>query len=174
MLNRPRKNEPFEKILDVDASMQGTLVFKDPVNLKINGRFEGQLTTKGSLTIGQNATVNANIEGEAIEVAGKVTGDIVAKRELKLDGTAQVIGNIVTPTLVIDKGAIFDGRSKMLAGKEGARWMSVEEVARYLEVDPQTIQDWASSSKIPCQRDGQEWRFEKSRIDDWVISEKIR
>ena len=32
-----------EKILDVDASMQGTLSFNDPVNLRINGKFEGKL-----------------------------------------------------------------------------------------------------------------------------------
>jgi len=50
---RRRKDEEFaEKILDVDASMQGTLAFKDPVNLRINGKFDGKLDTKGSLTIG--------------------------------------------------------------------------------------------------------------------------
>lgn len=174
MLGRNKKGEPVEKVLDVDASMQGTLVFKDPVNLKINGRFEGQLNTKGSLTIGPQATVNANVEGDAIEIAGKVSGDIVARRELRLLGTAQVLGNVTTPTFAIERGAIFDGRSKMVGGKEGSRWMTVEEIARYLEVDPQTILDWAKGSKIPAQREGETWRFEKSKIDDWVISEKIR
>ena len=49
--------EQKEKVLDVDASMQGTLAFKDPVNLRINGKFEGRLETKGFLTIGEHAVV---------------------------------------------------------------------------------------------------------------------
>ena len=53
-MRRRREEEPKEKILDVDASMQGTLSFKDPVNLRINGKFEGKLQTKGSLTIGEH------------------------------------------------------------------------------------------------------------------------
>ena len=46
-----KSTELQEKILDVDASMQGTISFKDPVNLRINGSFEGKLDTRGSLTI---------------------------------------------------------------------------------------------------------------------------
>ena len=70
MLKRD-KNE--KKILDVDASMQGTLTFKDPVNLRINGDFEGKLDTKGILTISANAFVRADINGDEIVISGKVT-----------------------------------------------------------------------------------------------------
>ncbi len=68
-----------EKVLDVDASMQGTMVFKDPVILRINGKFEGSLTTRGNLTIGENAVVDADIEGDDITIAGVVNGNINAK-----------------------------------------------------------------------------------------------
>ena len=53
--DKKQPNDSQGKILDVDASMQGTLSFKDPVNLRINGRFEGRLITKGTLTIGDRA-----------------------------------------------------------------------------------------------------------------------
>ena len=59
MMGKRDKKHEVEKTLDVDASMQGSLIFKDPVNLKINGRFEGTLNTKGNLMIGEHATVNA-------------------------------------------------------------------------------------------------------------------
>jgi len=72
-----------EKVLDIDASIQGNVVFKDPVNLKINGKFEGGLTTKGNLTIGSSADVKADIVGESIIVAGKVVGDIIAQKETR-------------------------------------------------------------------------------------------
>ena len=54
---RKRKVEALqqtgEKVLDVNASMQGTLRFDDPVNLRINGKFEGTLDTKGMLMVGE-------------------------------------------------------------------------------------------------------------------------
>ena len=53
MAIRRRGDASDEKVLEVDASMTGTLTFKDPVNLRINGRFDGTLDTKGSLTIGE-------------------------------------------------------------------------------------------------------------------------
>ena len=55
------KSKLEEKVMDVDASMQGSLSFKDPVNLRINGKFEGTLEVRGNLTIGQNAIVLADI-----------------------------------------------------------------------------------------------------------------
>ena len=79
-----RRDKNEQKILDVDASMQGTLAFRDPVNLRINGNFEGKLDTKGSLTIGDNASVRADIKGEEIMIGGKVVGNILAEKELKI------------------------------------------------------------------------------------------
>ncbi len=172
-----RKRE--EKILDVDASMQGNMIFKDPVNLRINGTFEGELDTKGSLTIGENASIKANIKGEAIIVAGTVNGNIEASRSLKLVPPAKVVGNITAPVLSVAEGAIFDGRCRMVRGKEarissGKDVLSVEEVANYLEVDSSLILDWATEGKLPGVKEKNTWKFEKARVDDWVANEKIR
>ena len=48
--------------------------FRDPVNLRINGKFEGTLETKGNLIIGQTAVVKAGIIGDDIVVAGRIKG----------------------------------------------------------------------------------------------------
>jgi len=162
-----RKGE--EKILDVDASMQGTLSFKDPVNLRINGKFEGTLDTKGSLNIGEAANVEAHIIGENIIIAGKVKGDIVAKSRLVLLPTASVYGEIKTPKLNIVEGAIFQGRCQMLEDV-----LDAEELARYLEIDLNSILDWASNGKIPAIREGSNFRFERAKIDEWVAAGKIQ
>jgi len=50
--------------------------------------------------------------------------------------------------------------------------MTVEDVARYLKLKPQTIYHWAQEGKIPAAKLGKEWRFRKSIIDRW-IDEKI-
>ncbi len=157
-----------EKILDVDASMQGTLSFKDPVNLRINGKFEGTLDTKGNLTVGETATIDAHIIGENIIIAGRVKGDILAKSRLVLLPTASVHGDIKTPKLNIVEGAIFQGKCQMLEDV-----LDAEELSRYLEIDLNSILDWASSGKIPSVREGSSFKFERVKIDEWVSAGKI-
>lgn len=177
MLGKGKKAE--EKVLDVDASMQGTMSFKDPVNLQINGRFEGTLDTKGTLTIGEKAFVNANIVGDEITIAGRVTGEVIAKKSLKLISPARVDGNIKTPLLEIDKGAVLNGNCQMVSGartssQSGAELMEVEEVARYLEVDSSVVRDWAASGKLPAIKEGDKFHFDKTKIDEWITSERIK
>ena len=69
MLRKKRR-----KSTDINATMQGSLVFSEPVNLRINGRFEGTLNTKGNLMVGENAVVNADIIGEDMILGSRVNG----------------------------------------------------------------------------------------------------
>jgi excisionase family DNA binding protein len=55
--------------------------------------------------------------------------------------------------------------------------MTLEEVAEYLRVKPQTIYTWAQENKIPAAKIGREWRFRKTVIDKWFddqMNEKFR
>ncbi|MDD5431788.1 MAG: polymer-forming cytoskeletal protein [Candidatus Omnitrophica bacterium] len=162
------KKKVEEKTLDVDASMQGSLVFKDPVNLRINGKFEGNLETKGNLTIGNTATVFADIVGDNIIIGGKVKGKIVAKERLTLLPSALVEGDICPAKLNVAEGAILEGKCLMLHDL-----MNSEELARYLEVDLNSIMEWANSGRMPGSKEGSDWRFERKAIDSWVASGKI-
>ena len=177
--NKEVQEEPREKILDVDASMQGSMTFKDPVNLRINGKFEGSLDTKGSLTIGERAIVNADITGEEITIAGRVEGNIAATKSLRLVSPSYVMGDIKAPVLSVEEGAILEGHCSMVSGKrsEGASasaWMTTDEIARYLEVDKSMVDEWAVGGKLPAIKREDGWRFDKAKIDEWVASEKIR
>lgn len=180
MIGRRDKKQDAQRVLDVDASMQGSLVFKDAVNLRINGTFEGTLTTKGSLMIGENAVVSADITGDSIVIAGKVNGEIRAMRELKLIAPACVTGAITTPVLSVAEGAAIDGTVRMLAKPAPAAaaprqgTMSPEELSRYLEVEVAMILDWVNAGKLPGIRDGNAWRFDRTRVDEWVASGKIK
>lgn len=157
-----------EKILDVDAAMQGTLTFKDPVNLRINGKFDGNLETKGNLTIGQTAVVIGDIVGDNIIVGGRAKGRIVAKERLTLLPTAVVEGEIFPTKLNIAEGAILEGQCSMLHD-----FLNAEELARYLEVDMNSVMEWANSGKVPGQKEGAEWKFERKAIDSWIAAGKI-
>ena len=162
------KKKVEEKVLDVDAAMQGTLSFKDPVNLRINGKFEGELETRGNLTVGQTAMVLANIVGDNIIIAGRVRGKVIAKERLTLLPTAIVEGDIYPTKLNVTEGAIFEGHCSMLHD-----FLNAEELARYLEVDSNSIMEWANSGKMPGRKEGNDWKFERKTIDSWVASGKI-
>jgi excisionase family DNA binding protein len=47
--------------------------------------------------------------------------------------------------------------------------LTLEEVAAYLKLKPQTIYTWAQEKKIPAAKLGKEWRFKKSIIDEWIV-----
>lgn len=171
-----KKEEIEEKILDVDASMQGTIAFKDPVNLRINGSFEGKLDTRGNLTIGENAKVRASIRGDKIIVAGKVTGDITATQSLSLIAPATVEGSIITPRLSITEGALLEGKVSMQGVKEGDAPdvnLTLRDVAQYLEVESKVVEEWARGKKIPAYHENGEWTFRKSDVDRWIQQERV-
>ena len=157
-----------EMVMDVDAAMQGTLNFKDPINLRINGKFEGTLETRGNLTIGSAAVVFADITGDSIVIGGRVKGKIIARESLTLLPTAIIEGDIFPTKLNVAEGAIFEGKCAMLHD-----FMNSEELARYLEVDLKSIVDWANSGKVPGFREGEDWKFERKAIDSWVAAGKV-
>jgi excisionase family DNA binding protein len=162
------KKKLEEKVLDVDAAMQGTLNFKDPINLRINGRFEGILEPRGNLPFGSTATVGADIPGDSVVIGGRVRGRIIARESLTLLPTAIIEGDISPSKLNVAEGAIFEGRCSMLHD-----FMNSEELARYLEVDLKSIVDWANSGKVPGFREGEDWKFERKAIDSWVAAGKV-
>jgi excisionase family DNA binding protein len=179
-LRRSKKDDqPVEKVLDINATMQGTMVFKDPVDLRINGEFEGKLDTRGNLTIGENARIMADINGENITIAGKVTGNIIATGRLNLIAPANIIGDIVTPALTVSEGAILNGNCKMSSLPEQTvtsgrpKAMALDEVARYLEVDTSLVKEWATQKKIPATKENNTWKFHKEEVDSWIAKEKV-
>ena len=164
-----------EKILEVNASMQGSLAFKDPVNLRINGRFEGTLDTAGSLIIGEGAEVKATIRGELVVVGGTMTGEIVASKRVELVPPARFSGKLTTPSLIVREGAVLDGQVDMArAAKHNGPLMTAEEIAHYLEVDVASVVEWAASGRLPGQRDGNAWKFDRAKVDEWLAQEKTR
>jgi excisionase family DNA binding protein len=171
-----RKDEgTMEKWLEVDASMTGSMVFKDPVNLQINGHFDGTLDSKGNLSIGEKAEVKASIKGEAVTISGTVNGDILASSRVELTSTARVKGKVTSPRVIMHEGAVLNGTLEMSgAPSEGSVWMSVDELARFLEVDASTVTQWAQAGRLPAQREGSHWQFNRSKVEEWLAQEKVR
>jgi len=95
-----------------DSQVNGKLHFEGAV--QIDGTFTGSITTNDLLIIGEHAKIAADINCGSAVVSGEVTGNLTAAGSVELQRGAHVRGDISTPTLAIDKGAVFDGVSRMM------------------------------------------------------------
>ncbi|MBD3380489.1 MAG: helix-turn-helix domain-containing protein [Candidatus Omnitrophica bacterium] len=168
-----------EKVLDVNASMQGTLRFDDPVNLRISGKFEGTLDTKGRLMVGKKADISADITGESISIAGNVKGNIKAFGVLSLESTAVLEGDVEAASLSVEEGAVINGNLRMTGSGSSAPsgrgdWMTISQLAKYLEVESAKVTEWADGGMLPGTREGGEWVFEKNKVDQWIADGKVK
>lgn len=103
--------------------------------LRVDGHLIGTVTSdSGTLIIGTNGQVDANVVVAAAMINGTVNGDIIASEKLQLGRTARVMGNIQSPRLIVEEGAILEGSCSMLKARETHE----EEVAaaQYVEPEP--------------------------------------
>jgi cytoskeletal protein CcmA (bactofilin family) len=100
-------------LLGRGATFEGKLTFEGTV--RIDGRFKGEVFTDDTLVIGEGAHVEATIDVGEVIIQGTVVGNVSAKRSIEIHAPGRVKGDLHTPTLQIDKGVIFEGRSFMEA-----------------------------------------------------------
>ncbi|HTP28754.1 MAG TPA: polymer-forming cytoskeletal protein [Anaeromyxobacteraceae bacterium] len=93
------------------SEFEGKLTFEGTV--RIDAKFNGSISTNDVLVVGESARINAEIVCGTILVHGQVNGNIRAKVAVELRGHARVIGNIHTPSLTIERGAVFEGDCRM-------------------------------------------------------------
>jgi cytoskeletal protein CcmA (bactofilin family) len=109
------ENHSISGIIEQGCEFEGKLCFEGTV--RIGGRFRGQVYTNDVLVVGEGAQVEGEIEAGTVIISGEVTGNIVAKHRVEIHRPAVFRGNIVTPSLMVDEGVIFEGSSKMLSQK---------------------------------------------------------
>ena len=94
-----------------------TLKFKGDLtaneDLVIQGQVEGRIKHSSSLTIGKEGKVKANVRAENIAVEGTVDGDLEGRKTVVVKETANVTGNIVSPTVTLHEGSTFNGSIDM-------------------------------------------------------------
>lgn len=83
--------------------------------MRVDGHLSGRVSSSsGTLIVGANGKVDANIEVAVAVIHGTINGDIIATQRLELGRAAKVNGNIQTPSLIIEQGAVFEGSCKMV------------------------------------------------------------
>lgn len=100
--------------------------------LRVDGHLTGTVTSDGgTLIIGTNGQVDANVAVAAATINGTVNGDIVATDKIHLGRTAKVVGNIQTPRLILEEGAILEGSCSMQKAREAQEKRENEAKSQY-------------------------------------------
>lgn len=112
--------------------------------MRVDGHLSGRVSSSsGTLIVGANGKVDANIEVAVAVIHGTINGDIIATQRLELGRAAKVHGNIQTPSLIIEQGAIFEGTCKMLQMSQAA------DKAKHIKKDEQPL-DTSRMKPIPA------------------------
>ncbi|MEW6777430.1 MAG: polymer-forming cytoskeletal protein [Bdellovibrionota bacterium] len=116
----PSAGPGLNAILDQGTQYEGKLIFEGAV--LINGKFDGEISSKDHLIIGEQGKVSADIDVGSIQISGEVTGTIRASQRVELLPTARLRGELQVPphALRIEQGAVFEGTCKMQAPAAGA------------------------------------------------------
>ena len=107
----PARTSPAatRNVLSSDVEIKGTVKFTN--DLVVDGKIEGEISSDGNLTVGENARIKAEIKTATVIVYGKVHGNLTATERVELKASAEVVGDIKAKTLSIEAGAIFVGKS---------------------------------------------------------------
>jgi cytoskeletal protein CcmA (bactofilin family) len=107
----PAATGDLNALLGRGSEFEGKLTFEGTV--RIDGKFTGTIVTNDVLVVGEGAKVSAEISCGTIIVHGEINGNVKAKNAVELHHPAKMKGNLETPSLMIEKGVIFEGQCKM-------------------------------------------------------------
>ncbi len=122
--------------------------------LRVDGHLTGTVSSDGgTLIVGTNGQVDANVAVSAATINGAVNGDITATEKIHLGRTAKVVGNIQTPRLILEEGAILEGSCSMLKAREAMEKRENEAKAQYSSSGSSSYSSYSSSSSSTADDD---------------------
>lgn len=109
--------------------ISGDIIFNDRLN--VDGKVAGSLTSEsGTLIIGESGHLEARIDVGVCVIHGSLHGDLAAKSRVEIRKGGRVNGDVISPVLIVEEGAIFNGAIKMTqdAGNRTATDYPVEDI----------------------------------------------
>lgn len=105
------KSDDIAGFLDHGTEVTGELQFSN--TLRIDGNFHGSIVGEDRLIIGEQAVVHADIKVGDIEIRGQVFGNVAVKGQAEILSTGRLRGDLQASVLIIQAGAVLEGRSHM-------------------------------------------------------------
>jgi len=132
------KETSFTTIIGPDAVFKGELSFDKGV--RVDGRVEGKITTKGSLAISQAGKLQADVNAGGIIVEGEVKGNVTATDLVELRQSARLTGDIKAAKLIVTEGASFTGHCSVGPNATAAGSAAAAPTNRVAEAGKETSQ----------------------------------
>ncbi len=118
-LSVPASFPALTGVIEQGCEFEGKLAFQG--TFRIGGRFSGEIYTPDTLVIGEGARVVAQVQAGVVIISGEFQGDVRATQRVEIHRPGHFKGNIVTPSLSVDEGVIFEGSSKMATSPATSR-----------------------------------------------------
>jgi cytoskeletal protein CcmA (bactofilin family) len=122
--------------VDQGAEFEGTLRLRE--SFRIDCEFRGEIYSEGTVTIGESAGIQADIQAREVVIAGAVVGNVKASRQLVLRAGARLHGDVETPCFELEKGAFFNGHTRMMRPELALRATAAAAPAAYPPADGPT------------------------------------
>jgi len=119
LTSTPAATGDLNALLGRGSEFEGKLTFEGTV--RIDGKFTGTIVTNDVLVVGEGAKVSAEITCGTVILHGEINGNVRAKTAVELHHPAKMRGNIETPSLMIEKGVMFEGQAKMEGIDKGVK-----------------------------------------------------
>jgi cytoskeletal protein CcmA (bactofilin family) len=119
-------NKKIDTLIGKDSSFVGQI--DSTGTIRVDGKFEGEITTKGDLVIGESGQVQGKIKAQNIVIAGQVRGEVEAGGKLELVPTGNLQGEARMTLLIIEEGAVFQGNCQQISKDQ-------KEKSRFLQID---------------------------------------
>ena len=103
-----------ESLIDRESHFTGT--YRTPHDLRIEGRYEGEIECKGTVHVGETAVVNARIVAGNVTVAGQCDGEVACDNRFEILRTGRVSGTVTSASTVVHEGAFYQGDLRMSRG----------------------------------------------------------
>lgn len=99
------------------TALTGEVTFR--AMLRVDGHFSGRINSEdGTLIVSAGGQIDADVEVAIAQINGTINGDVFATKRVELGRAARINGNIHTPALVVEQGAVFEGICRMLQLRE--------------------------------------------------------
>ena len=112
-----RRDKGTREVADIKAFLGEGTEFKGVLSfqgtIRVDGRVEGEVLGEELLIVGEDGVIQAEVEVGSLIAGGRIEGNIRAKRRVELLASSTVVGNIVTPRLIVMEGATLDASCDM-------------------------------------------------------------
>jgi cytoskeletal protein CcmA (bactofilin family) len=115
----PEAPHPIATFIEPGCEVEGRLVLS--TSIQIDGEFRGAIVSQQTVTVGEEAAVEATIEARTVDLHGAVVGDVTASREVLLRSGSRLHGAVSAPSFVVERGAFFTGEIRMYRPEVAAR-----------------------------------------------------